>query len=105
MCIKSCTSREGRQCRPEGSFPRAACDAVKINYSNECLIWCWKRANVDGLLQPIVSEDWHCVLECDKVETALIRWRAKVLQLTTNFVPNRRVRSSITSRPWLGSLS
>ena len=45
-------------------------DALPSNYSNKRLIWCWMRANVDGLLQAIASEYWHCVFECNSVETA-----------------------------------
>ena len=37
----------------------------------------------------------------DHIETAWVRWRAKMLQLTTKFVPKRHVCSTIKPRPWV----
>ena len=83
----------------KGAFPAVTVQPAK--HLNSRLVWCWKRANIQGLQEAIVSEKWCDVLECDNVESAWIRWRAKILQLATQFIPRRRVCSSLTPSPWM----
>ena len=64
-------------------------------------IWCWGKADIAGLRQAIDKEKWNDVLECESVETAWIRWRAKPLYHAEQLIPRRRVHATIKPHPWM----
>ena len=50
-------------------------------------IWCWNKANVHGLREAISKESWSDVLDCEDVDIAWTRWRAKILSNAHKFIP------------------
>ena len=48
----------------KGNFPTLTVPTTKRACKR--LVWCWNRANIDGLQQAIASEKWDYVMACKK---------------------------------------
>ena len=64
-------------------------------------IWCWNKANVHGLQEAISKESWCDILDCEDVDIAWTRWRAKILYYAHKFIPRYLTNSTIKPHPWM----
>lgn len=64
--------------------------------------WCWSKADLAGLRKELANETWADILQCQNAETAWIRWRAKVVCITSKFIPQRSIKHLRRQpKPWI----
>ena len=68
---------------------------------HECLVWDYKRANVEGIKKSIESVNWEVMFNNKSVHKQVSIFNEILMNIFSNFTPNKLVTFDDRDPPWM----